>query len=287
MTDADVDGSHIRTLLLTFFYRHFPEIIERGYLYIAQPPLYRVKKGKKELYLKNEGALDEFLLESAAENLKLRPAGGGGEALVGDRLREMTRLGDEVQAAAGGDGSRAATRASSTRSSRRRTCRRTTCAIRWWWRRRSRGCRSTSTRTRPELSDAVLKVAPDSEHGGFKIVAPARTAGVRKATEIDFEFMDSPEFSDLVAIHAAAGDAGRPAVRAGERQRDDRVPPARGAGRARERARQEGPGHPALQGPGRDEPGAALGDDDGSGAADAAASARRGRRTNRIGSSRR
>ncbi len=211
MTDADVDGSHIRTLLLTFFYRHFREIVELGYLHIAQPPLYRVKRGKKELYLKNEQALEDFLLESAAENLRLRSAtpSNGKDGISGDELRRHARQATKYKRLLGVIDRKGDARVIDAFV----RCVRLTKDDLRDQAKLVKGLANLQKqryfeRFAPELVETKFAIAADSEHGGFKIVAPAKGGGVRRTTTIDFELMNSPEYADLEALSTELAGAG-------------------------------------------------------------------------------
>jgi len=95
MTDADVDGAHIRTLLLTFFYRQMPQLIENGHLYIAQPPLYKVSRGKSEVYLKDQAAMEDYLIQQGIEGAMLHP--GNGEEITGQDLARVVDLARQMR----------------------------------------------------------------------------------------------------------------------------------------------------------------------------------------------
>ncbi len=95
MTDADVDGAHIRTLLLTFFFRQMPEVIEHGHLYIAQPPLFKVARGKSEVYLKDQAALEDYLIQQGVEGAVLRL--GSGEEIIGQDLARVVEEARQVR----------------------------------------------------------------------------------------------------------------------------------------------------------------------------------------------
>ena len=200
MTDADVDGSHIRTLLLTFFYRQMKELIERGYLYIAQPPLYKVKKGRGERYVKDEPALQRYLLDLALASVRIRANGGAtlddaavrtllGHAAEVERLLgrlAMRQLDPRVVEAA----LRAGFRESDLASEREL---------------RERVVPALATQLEAVQADGptlTWNVEADREHGGFRLSAETRRAGIVLRTRFDAEFLRSSDWQRLGELAA-------------------------------------------------------------------------------------
>ena len=207
MTDADVDGSHIRTLLLTFFYRQMRELLERGYLYIAQPPLYKVTRNKKDLYVKDERALNEYLLRSASEHSRVMTAAGelGGSELkmllekvitYEDKLKKQAKRRDArvvdalVQAA--------------------RVTAETLSDDTAFEAERQRMDNYFRARMPDVLARLKYERRDDPEHHTKKLVFHTDINGSMRETVLDYAFLSSPEYLELVGLREAFAAMGRP-----------------------------------------------------------------------------
>jgi len=204
MTDADVDGSHIRTLLLTFFFRQMPQVVEKGYLYIAQPPLFRVAKGRKERYLKDQETLDEFLLALGTERSRLV----AGEAAI--EAGDLAKLAREA----------IAYRAMLARVDRRRDRRVVDAAIQLGdldldllrhheqVKDQVQKIFEKAQRLHPDLEVRHAKIERDEEHGCDALVYQTTVSGAPRETRLDFDYLSGAEWGELAALHAALAEVG-------------------------------------------------------------------------------
>ncbi len=204
MTDADVDGSHIRTLLLTFFFRQMPQLLEKGYLYIAQPPLYRVAKGKKEQYLKDQEAMDEHLLALGTEKAKLT---AGDIELTGEDLRKLCR--DAI-----------AYRGLLTRVDRRRDSRIVDAAVKLGdldatllkdhdaVKEQAEKISARAQKVHPELEVQAARIDADKEHDCYSLVFRTTMSGAPRETRLDHNYLSGPEYGELQALQGGLNELG-------------------------------------------------------------------------------
>ena len=209
MTDADVDGSHIRTLLLTFFYRHFRELIENGHIYIAQPPLFRFRRGKTERYLKDEGALAAHLVDLGVEDVKVKSKGAQ-RSVAGDQLKKVLKELAEID------------RLLDVLEKKRKNRQVTSCAAACLeltseafgnpdeLRRAVAKLIPDITAQHPDLDPVRAEFTADAEHSCEKISVLCRLNGTNARTEIDRTFVDSPEFVRLRRLLTGISGIGQP-----------------------------------------------------------------------------
>ncbi|HZC67998.1 MAG TPA: DNA topoisomerase (ATP-hydrolyzing) subunit B [Nitrospirales bacterium] len=208
MTDADVDGSHIRTLLLTFLYRQMHELIERGYIYIAQPPLFKVKKGKTEKYLKDENALNEYLADLAVESVEVYLESG--QAYVaGRRLLPVLRKLIEYEGLLARFGRKqhesGILRAFVEEPGLDRDLLKNTAALK----RVVASVRKTLAAIYPKAT-MDLEILEDEEHESNKVACKVQTNGRAHSLEITHELVGSADFRSLQRLAPAAIGLGRP-----------------------------------------------------------------------------
>ena len=218
MTDADVDGAHIRTLLLTFFYRQMFPIIEAGYLYIAQPPLYRVRKGKKDLYLKDDAQLEEYLTGNAVEKLELVPSGGG-VSLAGQPLARLAGRLKRVKAALGNLDKRcdarvvaAVLRSSALDGEDLRDRAKVEAA--------AKSVESYLALHNPEFSPIEVRVGWDNEYGAGRIEVAPKVRIRGRVSVVDFPLLESSEYQEALSAQRDLMSIGAPpyAARSGEHE---------------------------------------------------------------------
>jgi DNA gyrase subunit B len=213
MTDADVDGSHIRTLLLTFFYRQMKDLIERGYIYIAQPPLFKVKKGRAERYVKDELELQSYLLELALANVRVL-SGREQQSLSNDAVRTVLENAGEYRRLVGRLGLRrldervvdAAVEAGGPSEEDLMD----EVGL------RERIAPAVEVRLEalhPEALPVLWSVEADPEHRGHRLMAVTRRAGVVTRTTFDAEFCRSVDYLRLRALAARVNATGEPPYR--------------------------------------------------------------------------
>ena len=197
MTDADVDGSHIRTLLLTFFYRQMREVIERGYLYIAQPPLYGVRKGKKQFYQKDQAALDRFLIENGIEDMTVQSSKGpllSGMVLfnLASRLRAMHDTLQKIDARTDARVVAALFRVGGMSLADFRDRAKVDTA--------ADKLRTQLEARYPDLCPLHVSVEWEKQHNAGRIVVKFRPGASSRPAILDWELADSAEYQELLSI---------------------------------------------------------------------------------------
>jgi len=209
MTDADVDGSHIRTLILTFFYRHFFELIERGNIFIAQPPLFRVKKGKTERYLKDESALEEYLIESGIENVTVRSEASA-TSIAGAELRQALKKFGQIDNLLTVLERKQRHRAAAISAAREAALTVDVLTSQGDFADAMDRIGVAMEKVAPELVPVTVRFEDDAEHGGHRAIATGRIDGANVDSLIDRELLELPEFVRLRELMIDLASLGEP-----------------------------------------------------------------------------